>query len=288
MISSMTAFARKEDQDETGELICELRSVNHRYLEISLRLPEELRPIEPLVREQIGKRLSRGKVDCAIRFTPSGKAAGEMVVNERLARQIIDAAGHVGDLLHEYVPPRAMDILHWPGVLEAVKLDMAPLHQRAVDLLESATDGLVEARRREGEQLAELIRQRVDAMRIEVVKVRELMPMVLEGIRERLRTRLAEVTSELDEGRLEQEMALLAQRLDVDEEMDRLQTHLEEVDAVLQRDEPVGRRLDFLMQELNRETNTLASKSSHVDTTRVAVELKVLIEQMREQVQNIE
>jgi uncharacterized protein (TIGR00255 family) len=288
MISSMTAFSRAENRDEQGELVCELRSVNHRYLELFVRLPEELRALEPLVRERLTQRLGRGKVDCTVRFVPAKQAAASVVVNERLAQQVIDAAGQVGMLLHESVPPRAMEILRWPGVLETEEQDFAPVQKAAAELLERAIDGMIESRQREGDRLAEMIRQRCASMRGEVAKVRELMPQVIESIRDRLRNRLAEVSEELDQGRLEQEMALLAQRLDVDEEMDRLQAHLDEVESVLEWDEPVGRRLDFLMQELNREANTLASKSSHVDSTRVGVELKVLIEQMREQVQNIE
>lgn len=288
MISSMTSFSRRESRDELGELVCELRSVNHRYLELFVRLPEELRALEPLVRERIAARLGRGKVDCLFRFVPSKNATAGVVVNERFAQQIINAAGEVGLLLHESVPPRAIDILRWPGVLETEELDLTPVHKRAAALLDETLDGLVESRQREGGRLAELIIQRCGAMREEVAKVKQLMPQLLVSLRDRLRARLAELTTELDEGRIEQEMVLLTQRLDVDEEMDRLQTHLDEVEAVLARDEPVGRRLDFLMQELNREANTLGSKSNDVEMTRVSVELKVLIEQMREQIQNIE
>ncbi|MES9882559.1 MAG: YicC/YloC family endoribonuclease [Sedimenticola sp.] len=284
----MTAFSRKEIQNDQGELVCEIRSVNHRYLEASVRLPEELRSLEHLMRERLNKRLGRGKVDCTLRFTASVGSSAAVRVNRRLAQQIIDAADEVCHLLHESVPPKAMDIMRWPGVLEAEEVDLAPVHKQAIELLEQAIDGLLDSRGREGERLAELITQRVTAMRVEVVKVRELMPQVLESLRNRLKARLDEVSQSLDPDRLEQEMALLAQRLDVDEEMDRLQTHLDEVVSVLKRNEPVGRRLDFLMQELNREANTLGSKSSDVEMTRVSVELKVLIEQMREQVQNIE
>ncbi|WP_245621697.1 YicC/YloC family endoribonuclease [Sedimenticola selenatireducens] len=284
----MTSFSRRESRDELGELVCELRSVNHRYLELFVRLPEELRALEPLVRERVAARLGRGKVDCLFRFVPSKSATAGVAVNERFAQQIIDAAGEVGLLLHESVPPRAIDILRWPGVLETEELDLTPVHKRAAALLDETLDGLVESRHREGGRLAELIIQRCGAMREEVAKVKQLMPQLLVSLRDRLRARLAELTAELDEGRIEQEMVLLTQRLDVDEEMDRLQTHLDEVEAVLARDEPVGRRLDFLMQELNREANTLGSKSNDVEMTRVSVELKVLIEQMREQIQNIE
>lgn len=288
MICSMTSFSRQERRDEHGELVCEMRSVNHRYLELFVRLPEELRGLEPLVRERVNKRLGRGKIDCTIRFVPSANAVASVVVNERLVQQIMDAAGVVGTMLHQSVPPNTMDIMRWPGVLEHEQVNMTPVHSSAAELLEETLDGLLDSRQREGKKLAELIRQRVTSMRQEVVKVRGLMPQLLESIRTRLRERLAELGGKLDEGRLEQEMVLLTQRLDVDEEMDRLQTHLDEVEHVLIRDEPVGRRLDFLMQELNREANTLASKSSDMEVTRVAVELKVLIEQIREQVQNIE
>lgn len=288
MICSMTSFSRRESRDELGELVCELRSVNHRYLELFVRLPEELRALEPRVRERVAARLGRGKVDCQFRFVPARNATAGVAVNERFAQQIIDASGVVGQMLHGSVPPRAMDILRWPGVLETEEMDFSPVQERAAALLEETLDGMVESRQREGARLAEMIVQRCAAMRLEIDKVKTLMPQLLVSLRDRLRGRLQELTAELDEGRIEQEMVLLTQRLDVDEEMDRLQTHLDEVEAVLQRDEPVGRRLDFLMQELNREANTLASKSNDVEMTRVAVELKVLIEQMREQIQNIE
>ena len=288
MTCSMTSFSRVQAKDEHGELTWEIRSVNHRYLETLLRLPEELRALDPVVREQITRRLGRGKVDCVLRFTPSASDTAGVRVNERLARHIIKAASEIGVLLHDRTSPRSIDILRWPGVLELEEQDLTPVQRKAGELLDQAINGLIEARQREGERLAELIVQRCAAMREEVLKARDLMPRILQGVRDRLKARLVEVSQELDEGRLEQEMALLAQRLDVDEEMDRLLTHLDEVESVLKRTEPVGRRLDFLMQELNREANTLASKSNDVEVTRVGVELKVLIEQMREQVQNIE
>lgn len=288
MTCSMTAFSRKESRSDQGDLVCEIRSVNHRYLESFVRLPEELKSLEPKVRERINQRLSRGKLDFNLRFMPSKDAAGAMVVNERLALQVIEAAGQIGLLLHQSVPPKTMDVMRWPGVLESEEQNLAPVQQMAMALLDESIDSLINSRKREGGRLAELIQQRVEAMRVQVTEVQALMPEVVASVKERLRLRLSEVQDELDEGRLEQEMALLAQRLDVDEEMDRLHTHLDEVENVLKRDEPVGRRLDFLMQELNREANTLGSKSSNVEVTRIGVELKVLIEQIREQVQNIE
>jgi uncharacterized protein (TIGR00255 family) len=288
MISSMTAYARQEHRDDLGGLVWELRSVNHRYLEVSVRLPEEFRAIEPGVRELVAKKLGRGKVDCGLRFEAGADNTAGIMVNTRLAGQVIEAAKEIGLLQHEAVPPRTIDIMRWPGVLEAERQDFSPMQQRARELLEESLDSMIENRQREGARLAELIQARCTAMQGQVLKVRELMPGVIAGIRERLRTRLNELSGELDEGRLEQEMTLLCQRLDVDEEMDRLDAHLQEVEQVLQRKEPVGRRLDFLMQELNREANTLTSKSNDSETTMIAVEMKVLIEQMREQVQNIE
>jgi len=288
MTSSMTAFARVHDVDSDGELTWEIRSVNHRFLETMVRLPEELRALDPIVRESVTKRLGRGKVDCSLRYKSAGGAVVGVKVNDRLARQIINCAGEVNKLLHDSSPLRAMDILSWPGVMETEENDLTPLQKRATDCFERAISGLVEAREREGARLAELIAQRCASLRLEVLKVTQMMPLILEGVRERLRTRLSELSEELDPARLEQEIALLAQKLDVEEEMDRLGSHIEEVESVLKRSGPVGRRLDFLMQELNREANTLASKSSDVETTRIGVEMKVLIEQMREQIQNIE
>ncbi len=288
MISSMTAYARQEVRDDLGGLVWELRSVNHRYLEISLRLPEEFRAIEPSVRELVSQKLGRGKVDCSLRFEVGSDNTAGLKVNERLALQVIEAAKEIGHLQHESVPPRTIDIMRWPGVLEVEKQDFTPLQQRAQELLGESLDSMVDNRRREGARLAELLQQRCVSLQQQVDMVRERMPGILAGIRERLSAKLADLSGELDEGRLEQEMTILCQRLDVDEEMDRLEAHLKEVRQVLERDEPVGRRLDFLMQELNREANTLSSKANDAETTRIAVEMKVLIEQMREQVQNIE
>jgi uncharacterized protein (TIGR00255 family) len=288
MIRSMTAFARQQGHGALGELTWEIRSVNHRFLEAVVRLPEELRGIEPTVRERVTARLGRGKVECNLRFKAAPGAAGELQLNDHLVEQILGAADKMAHKLHSSHNPSIMDILRWPGVLESGEQDLTPVQEAAAALLGQALDALLEAREREGGRLAKLIARRVEAMRAQVVLARERMPAVIDSVRERLKARLAEVADNLDQERLEQEMALLAQRLDVDEEMDRLTTHLDEVDRVLQQDEPVGRRLDFLMQELNREANTLGSKSADSDTTGISVEMKVLIEQMREQVQNIE
>ncbi len=287
MIRSMTAFSRVAATDEQSELVWELRSVNHRYLETYFRLPEEMRVLEPLVRERLARRLGRGKIDCALRYKSTG-TAGQLQINQALADQVLLAAAKLHQDMPGAEPARVMEVLNWPGILEPVKPDLGPAQQAAAKLLEQAIDELVQTREREGKRLQELISVRCQSLREQVERARIRVPQVLELLRERLRNRLAELASELDSDRLEQEMVILAQRLDVDEEMDRLNTHLDEVESVLQRDEPVGRRLDFLMQELNREANTLGSKSADSETTAISVEMKVLIEQMREQVQNIE
>lgn len=288
MISSMTAFARNEYRGDLGEISWEIRSVNHRYLEVFLRLPEELRVLETPVRERVTARLGRGKLDLVLKFKPGEMAEAGLRVDRRMVEQLIKADMEVASMLNvdSYLKP--VELLRWPGVLQEEEQDFTPVKQQALELLDGTLESLVESRQREGTRLAEMVLQRCRAMQEQVQKVRVLMPEVLQGVKVRIQERLNEVMESLDETRLEQEMALLAQRLDVDEEMDRLEAHLEEVERVLQSDEPVGRRLDFLMQELNREANTLSSKSNSVDMTRQAVEMKVLIEQMREQIQNIE
>lgn len=288
MIKSMTAFARETRSTELGELIWELRAVNHRYLEPYLRLPEELRGLETSVRTRLAARLQRGKIDCVLRYVPAHGMAGSLRVNRPFVEQLLAAAQEIGDIIGRGVEPTPSEVLRWPGVLIEQDPDLDQVTAAALDLLESAIDALLANREREGERLARLLLERCDRMQEGVERVRSRMPLVIANVRQRLADRLAELRAELDPTRLEQEMALLAARLDVDEEMDRLVAHLAEVRAVLERSEPVGRRLDFLMQELNREANTLGSKSADIELTRETVEMKVLIEQMREQVQNLE
>ncbi|MGM0595090.1 MAG: YicC/YloC family endoribonuclease [Pseudomonadota bacterium] len=288
MIRSMTAFARKQAQEEWGALQLELRSVNHRYLELSPRLPEELRALEPKLRERISQRLGRGKVECSVRYQPPQSVAGELAVNLQLVKQLAHASREVDGIIYNPAPVNSLDVLRWPGVLESPGVDEEQLHHALLGLLDQALEELDENRAREGDKLKAIILQRCDSAEAVVATVRQRLPEVLAGVRQRLHDRLSELRQELDQERLEQEMVIQAQKLDVDEEMDRLATHIEEVRRVLESDEPVGRRLDFLMQELNREANTLGSKSADSETTRASVELKVLIEQMREQIQNIE
>lgn len=288
MIRSMTAFARESGTSEVGQLTWELRSVNHRFLEPHVRLPEELRGLESAVRERLALRLGRGKIDCTLRFAPERGSAGTLTVNRRLMEQVLGAAEEVATRLGEPATPHVIDLLRWPGLLQEPEQDPDAVAVAALAVLDRALDALVGVREREGARLRELILERCDKLGAQVDIVRARMPEVLASVRKRIRDRLDEVLGELDPGRLEQEMALLAQRLDVDEEMDRLGVHVAEVRKALDTDKPVGRRLDFLMQELNREANTLSSKSADADTTHAAVEMKVLIEQMREQVQNLE
>lgn len=287
MTRSMTAFSRQELQQPWGTLIWELRSVNHRYLEPHFRLPESLRDIEGKLREQLRQALSRGKVECTLRFVPE-RGSESMQVDQIRAQEVIDALAQVSQLLSDSRPVSPMDVLAWPGVLQESTLDMAAVKREALRLFSQALHDLVAGREREGVELAELIQHRLDAIERITEDVRALMPKILQGQRDNLRARLAELSAELDTARLEQEIVLIAQKADVDEETDRLQTHVQEVRRVLGQKGPIGRRLDFLMQELNREANTLSSKSIVAATTRNAVELKVLIEQMREQIQNIE
>ncbi len=288
MTCSMTAFARETSNTDVGELTWELRSVNHRFLEPHLRLPEDLRSLETPVRERLSARLARGKVDCTLRFVPGRDKVGAIKVNRRLLEQVLGAADEIATRIGEPATPHVLDLLRWPGLLEEPEQDPDAVAAAALTLLDQALDSLVANRQREGARLRSLLLERCAKLGAEVDAVRERRPQVLEAVRTRIRERLSEVLDELDPARLEQEMAMLAQRLDVDEEMDRLGVHLDEVRKTLDGNGPVGRRLDFLMQELNREANTLSSKSADAETTHAAVEMKVLIEQMREQVQNLE
>jgi len=284
----MTAFARQEISEEWGSLTLELRSVNHRYLDVSFRLPEELRALETKLREQIQKRLSRGKVDCQIRYQPAQLSSDEMKLDISVVTQLASAVEEVGQFFPDQRAVGPLEVLRWPGVLQMPEVDAEVLHAAAMKLLDQALDEMIRAREREGSKLKDVIEQRCDGIAKIVIQMRELIPEIKQSWREKLLARLEEIKSNVDETRLEQEMVFMAQKIDVEEELDRLGTHVEEVKRVLQQKKPVGRRLDFLMQELNREANTLGSKSIDARTGTASVDLKVLIEQMREQVQNIE
>ncbi len=292
MIYSMTAFSRQEGDTENGHLVWELRSVNHRFSEVSLRLPEELRFLEPKIREQVAKCIKRGKIDATLRFQTTNQSADNespaLEIDKALVEKLAHVTREIDQLLYNAAPINALEILQWPGVLKAPEKNTQQLVADAQVLLEAALVDLLDSRAREGEKLKAVIEARCAAIDAQVKIVTERLPEILRATRERLEKRLAEIQGELDPARLEQEVVLLLNKADVDEEIERLKAHVDEVRRVLTQDEPVGRRLDFLMQELNREANTLGSKSVHTDTTAVSVELKVLIEQMREQIQNIE
>jgi len=287
MVHSMTAFARVEQATANGTLSWELRSVNHRYLEPHLRLPESFRDLEGGVRDALRQGLSRGKVECTLRY--SEETAGKpLQVDRDRAAQLVAAAESVASLIKSPAPLNPLEVLAWPGVLVADAADPQALNSAALALFTSALNELKAGRAREGAELAKLLNERLDSIGEEVATLRELVPQMLAGQRQRILDRTAEMNAELDPQRLEQELVLLAQKSDVAEELDRLVTHVSEVRRVLKAGGQAGRRLDFLMQELNREANTLGSKAFDTRSTQTAVNLKVLIEQMREQVQNIE
>lgn len=287
MIRSMTAFARQEIKQDWGTASWELRSVNQRYLETYLRLPEQFRSLEPVIRERIRARLTRGKIECNLRFELNSSAQTELMLNEDLARQLVKAAKWVEQQSDEgTINP--VDILRWPGVMAAQEQDLDAITSFLMESLDKTLDDFIQGREREGAVLKQLIEQRLEGVSQEVAKVRAQMPDILQWQREKLTAKLEDANIQVDNTRLEQELILLAQRIDVAEELDRLDAHVKETHAILKKPEAVGRRLDFIMQEFNREANTLASKSINADITNSAVELKVLIEQMREQIQNIE
>lgn len=288
MIRSMTGYARAEAQGPWGRLSWELRSVNHRYLELSVRMPDELRALEADARQRLNARLSRGKVEAGLRYSREGAAAAPVALDEdhlRQLQQALDTVRRSGIAVGAADPVR---VLAWPGVVRAESPDPAPVLGAALELLERALADFTATREREGTRIADYLAERCAAIESHVAQVRARLPQVRAQWAEKLRARCRDLGVEVEAGRLEQEVVLAAQRLDVDEELSRLSAHLAEVRKVLAREDAVGRRLDFLMQELNREANTLSSKSQDAEVTRHAVEIKVVIEQLREQVQNVE
>ena len=292
MIKSMTAFSRVQQSNDGGEIVWEIKSVNHRYLEPSFKLPEEFRSLEPEIRQQLGKYIQRGKVDINLRYRIISKTLPAIQLNAELVKSLRKVEQEVLTIVHEGHSLSVADILRWPGVVDEMEKDYTPLKEMALSSLDSALNQLLESRQREGKALQEMISSRCDQAEEIVRQVQKRRPDVLEGMRQKweaqMNDKLAAWSESADPARLEQELVILAQKMDVEEELDRLLAHIEEVRQVLKRDETIGRRLDFLMQELNREANTLSSKSQDSETTKLAVDLKVLIEQMREQVQNIE
>ncbi|MEX2499752.1 MAG: YicC/YloC family endoribonuclease [Wenzhouxiangellaceae bacterium] len=289
MIHSMTAYASRSDAATAGQLAWKLKSVNQRYLDLSLRLPEEFRSLEPDIRERFKQRFSRGKIEINLRYQPDPAAeAATLELNEPLARSLLQRLEQLQSLAGSTSEQDLSRLLSWPGMILEQRPDFDAERVRALELLDRCIEDLAAARAQEGRAIAAMLEPRLQGVLEQVAHVREHLPAVREALKARFDERLAGLSEDVEPGRLEQEIVLQLTRMDVDEELDRLDAHVAEIRRVIELDEPVGRRLDFLMQELNREANTLGSKSVAAETTGVAVELKVLIEQMREQIQNVE
>ena len=292
MLRSMTAFARVQESCGIGTLTWELRSVNHRYLELSLKMPDDFKSLESDIRKLVAQYLNRGKIDVGLRYALNYANDTEIKINEEILLNLRDVEQQILNIVHEGSKLSVSDILSWPGVIADTEKDISPLVSLTLSSLEKALGQLVETRETEGQALGELITSRCKQISDIVQQLREHRPQMVSAMHEKWRTnlndKLSQWSEQADQGRLEQELAILSQKLDVDEELDRIDTHISEVVKVLKRKEAVGRRLDFLMQELNREANTLGAKSQDGQTTGWSVDLKVLIEQIREQVQNIE
>jgi len=282
----MTGFARQERSGAFGSVICEIRSVNHRFLDAAVRLPDSCRALESELRQGLARELRRGKVDCTIQHRPP--IAGELQIDESALTLLLARTRQIASQIREQGQINVLELLRWPGVLRDEQTDIEVLYGAVRAVFEETVQSLSAARGREGQRLTELILQRCEALAALIAQVRARLPEVLARVRSRLEERLTELGGELNQERVEQEIVLLLHRLDVAEELDRLDGHIEEARRTLAGAEAAGRRLDFLLQEFNREANTLASKSQDLETTRIAVEMKVAIEQMREQVQNIE
>lgn len=284
----MTAFARKQAEFPWGALVWEIRSVNHRYLEPVFRLPEQLRQIEPSLRDALRVHLSRGKIDAQLKFLPDAAGNSHLSINEPLLKELNDAMIRVGKATGSEIGASPLEVLKWPGIIQDQGQDTKVIEEEALALFKATLGLLGEHRGREGAELKAALESRLDGITAIVDDIRNALPDILAAQQNRLREQVSTLEAEVEPGRLEQELVLIMQKADIHEEIDRLAVHVKEIRHVLSRREPVGRRLDFLMQELNREANTICSKAVVTETTLNAVELKVLIEQMREQVQNIE
>ena len=287
-IHSMTAFARTQQALQFGSVLCELRSVNHRYLDINVYLPEHLYALEMPVREGVRQLIKRGKIECRIRYESANAEEQAFSVNTVLAQRLCDAVDGVKSFVNNPAPVNVIEVLRWPGVLQVKEMDLSLLEKEVLSVLKKALQELIVVRAREGDALKQLFLQRLMLMEAEVAKVKQRLPEIWQEQRERLLKRFGEAKLELNAERLEQEMLLFIQRMDVTEELERLTTHITEMRRMLEEGGAIGKRADFLLQELNREANTLGSKSADALTTKAAIDLKVLIEQIREQVQNIE
>ncbi len=287
MIHSMTAFARVEIKGDWGNAIWEIRSVNQRFLETYFRLPEQFRSLEAVLRERFRKQLNRGKVECNLRFTANPATTSNLSLNKNLADQLVEHANAISVRANN-ASINPVEILRWPGVMEAEETDMDAIQSQLLAGFDQTLTDFIHARAAEGKNLKAMIEQRLDAINVETEKVKIHMPSVIQWQRQRILDKFKEASIELDSTRVEQELVLLAQKMDVEEELDRLGSHVKETRNILNKGGAQGRRLDFMMQEFNREANTLGSKAINAEITQSAVELKVLIEQMREQIANIE
>lgn len=285
---SMTAFAVCESQTQRYAVRWEIRAVNSRYLDLILRLPDSFRPLEPEIRHLANRALSRGKVECSLKLEPLPGVSFALELNRPMANAVIRALIELESLLRIPATVSLLDLARWPGILQEPEQDLESLREGVLAGLQAALEQLTAVRRQEGEKLAEVLVQHCAKLREQVLKARQLLPQALQAVREKLLARIEELGLKPDFDRLEQELVYLAQKLDVSEELDRLDTHLDEIERLLRQDQPIGRRLDFLCQEMNREANTLAAKAGSGALTQCAIESKVLIEQMREQVQNLE
>ena len=288
MLHSMTGFSRQSADTPAGTMTWELRAVNHRYLDVQFKLPDELRPKEAEFKKLVSAVLRRGKVECALHLKRAFDRQSELKLNPDVVEIVGTRITEIRNAVPDAAPPNAIDILRWPGVIAEPDVDAEPLVKDAIELLDAALQSMASMRQSEGARIREMIESRCDEIVAIAASVRERLPAVLEAAHAKQRERIERLDVEADPARLEVELALIAQKLDVDEELDRLDSHVTEIRSALDSDEATGRRLDFLMQELNREANTLGSKSADAQTTKAAVDLKVFIEQMREQIQNIE
>jgi len=288
MTNSMTGFSRCSSEQSTGSLVWELRSVNHRYLDVIVKLPEELRGLETNVRQRLAEHINRGKIECHLRYKSTENQQTEILLDEEFASAILKACQKIGKKLHQPSEMNLLELLRWPGVVREPEMDLTPVMSAALSLFDNTLNDLCESKKSEGQRLQKMLEERCAAMKVIVEDERKRRPDIINKTREKLLSRVKELSIEHDKDRFEQEIAYIAQKMDVDEELDRLESHFIEIEKIFKRNESIGRRLDFIMQELNREANTLGSKSTDIETTQASVELKVLIEQMREQVQNIE
>ena len=288
MIYSMTAFSRLQSEAENFSLVCEVRSINHRYLEISLHLPDALRSFEMLMREKIRHLVQRGKIECSFRYQIKASNTSALKINLSLAKELCEASEEVGSFLRQPGAISPTDIIKFPHVLETQEANKETLQAESLQLLESTFRDLIAARKREGDELTQLLLQRIALIQAQLANVKARLPQVIAEQQERIKKRFADIKLELDANRLEQEIVIFSHKVDIAEEIERTETHLLEINRILKTGGLVGRRLDFLLQELNREANTLGSKSVDSVITHAGVEMKVLIEQIREQVQNIE